>query len=104
MILSRSSWAFVVAVFFFLFVCPEACGIPRPGIRSEPQLCSMLQLRQRQIVNPLCPAGGSNLHPETLLIPLHHRGHSSSWVFKNSSLPMFLEKRLEDSKHSADTR
>ena len=33
---------------------PEACGVAGPGIRSELQSQHKLQLRQCQILNPLC--------------------------------------------------
>ena len=44
----------------YLFGHPVAYGVPRPGIRSEPQLRPMPQLGQRQIlyagpgIKPLC--------------------------------------------------
>ena len=41
----------------FLFGCPVAYGVLRPGIRSKPQLWPMLQLCQHWIPNPLCWAG-----------------------------------------------
>ena len=42
--------------FFSFFFCgrPVAYGVPRSGIRSEPQLPPKLQLRQHWILNPLC--------------------------------------------------
>ena len=44
-------------VFSFFFGCLSAHGVPRPGIRSELWLRPKLQLRSRQILNPLCRAG-----------------------------------------------
>ena len=42
---------------FFFFGCLMACGVPRPGIRSELPLSRVRQLWQCQIFNPLCRAG-----------------------------------------------
>ena len=33
--------------FFFFFGCPTAYGVPRPGIRSQLELCPKPQLWQR---------------------------------------------------------
>ena len=49
----------------FTFGRPEAYGIPRPGIRSEPQLWPKSQLLQCWILNPLCLGWESNLWPST---------------------------------------
>ena len=48
----RKFWGFCL----FVFGLPTAYGIPRPGIRSEPQLWPTPQLQQHQILNPLCQA------------------------------------------------
>ena len=40
---------FIKIFFFFFFGLPVACGIPGPGIRSKPQLQTMLQVLQYQI-------------------------------------------------------
>ena len=56
-----------------LFLCfgrPAACGVPKPGIRSEPQLQPMSQLWQRQIFEPTLLGRGSNLRPEAAETPL----------------------------------
>ena len=39
---------------FFLFGYPSAYGVPRPGVRFELQSRPMPQMRQHQILNPLC--------------------------------------------------
>ena len=51
------SFLFHLINLFFLFGCPTAYGIPRPGIRSGLQFWPILQLWQCQILNPLCWAG-----------------------------------------------
>ena len=40
-------------IFFFIFGCPKAYGVPRPEIRSEPKLRPKLQLQQCQILTIL---------------------------------------------------
>ena len=50
LVLQFISWIYSLSSFFFLG-CPMACGVPKPGIRSKPQL------GQRQIPNPLYQAG-----------------------------------------------
>ena len=40
--------------YVYFFHCPVAYGIPRPGIRSKPQMRPKPQLQQCQILNPLC--------------------------------------------------
>ena len=66
-------------VFIFVFISffghPKAHGVPRPGLRSQPQLPPVPQLQQRQILSPTVPGQGSNLHPSTAEpppIPLCH--------------------------------
>ena len=65
---------------YFFFGRPAVHGVPRPGIRSKPQV--------RPMPGSLTHcAWESNLHPRTLktpLIPLHHSGNS--W----SPFPSFL--------------
>ena len=57
---------------FFIFGCPEAYGVPGPGIRSEPQSQPKLQLRQCQswILNPRCRARARTCVPA---LPRCHR-------------------------------
>ena len=43
-----------ICVFLFFFGHPTAYRVPRPGIRSKPQLPPTLQLWQCRILNPLC--------------------------------------------------
>ena len=56
----------------FFFGHPVASGVPEPGIRAELQVWPTLQLRQGQILNPLCWAKDRTCTsaPETLQIPL----------------------------------
>ena len=58
--------------FFFFFWLPAGYGVPRPGIKSEPQFQPALQLRQRQTLNPLCPRP-----PGMLQIPWGHSEKSA---------------------------
>ena len=39
-------------LFFFFFGFPLVYGVPRPGIRSKPEVQPALQLRQPQILEP----------------------------------------------------
>ena len=58
---------------FFFFCRPVSYGVPRPGIRSEPQMW------QCQILYATVPGQELNLCPgsaETPLIPLHHNRNS----------------------------
>ena len=75
---------------FVLFCHPTAYRVPRPGIRSEPQLQPMPQLRHHWILNPLCWTGGLNLCSRALempLIPLYHRGHAWKSAFFKRATP-----------------
>ena len=56
--------------FFSFFGRPTAYGVPRPGIRFEPQLQTKPQPWQRQILNPLCRAGDQTCIPA---LPRRHR-------------------------------
>ena len=49
--------------FLFFFGCPSAYGAHGPGVRSEPQPRTKLQLWQRQILNPLFWAGDQTHTP-----------------------------------------
>ena len=49
--------------FFFFFDHPAVYGIPRPGMRSEPQLQPTPKLQQCWIFNPLSPAGNQTCIP-----------------------------------------
>ena len=49
----RQTFTYLLFI-YFIFDGPEACGVPRPGIRSEPQLWPKLQLWQCWIPNSLC--------------------------------------------------
>ena len=68
--------------FFFFFVffgLPKTDRVPGSGFRFKPQLQTMPQLWQRQILNQLCQDRGSNLcpcAPATPSILLHHSGNS----------------------------
>ena len=55
--------------FFFFFRCPMAYGVPRQGIRFEPQLQPKPQLQQHWILNPLCWARDRACIP---VFPRHH--------------------------------
>ena len=57
----------------FFFGCPQAYGVPRPGIRSEPQPQTKSQLQQRQIPNPLCRAR------DRTRVPVLPRHRQSCW-------------------------
>ena len=66
---------------FFLFSSgrPAAHGVPRPEIRSEPQLWPKAQVQQHWILYPTVPGWGSNMRPDTaemLLIPLSYSRNS----------------------------
>ena len=63
--------------FFFLsfLAAPEACGVPRPGNRSEPQLLPKLQLRQRRILNSPCQARDRTQVP---VLPRYCRSHCTT--------------------------
>ena len=69
---------FVFKVFFFLSfffsVHPTAYGVPNPGIRSGLQL-QPTQLRQCQILNPLCQDGDGTCFPA---LQRHRRSHSTT--------------------------
>ena len=71
-------------VSFFLLGHPVAYGVPRTGIRSKPQLQTMPQLWQRQILNPLCWAGDLTCIP-----PLQRHGWS---VMSQQELPAHIFK------------
>ena len=43
---------------FFFFGCATTCGLPKPGIRSKPELQPMPKLWRRQILKPLCAGLG----------------------------------------------
>ena len=74
-------------LFVSFFGYPTAYGVPGPGIRPEPQLRSMLQLWQHQILNSLChwvkPAPRA---PEMPPIPFHHSGNSGVMFFLKDSI------------------
>ena len=70
----------------FFFVCfffchPVACGVSRPGIRSEVQLGPKAQLWQCQILNPLCWAG------DWTCVPVLQRSHQSHCVTLGAPVP-----------------
>ena len=44
-------------IYLFIFGCPTAYGVPRPGMRTELQLPPKLQLQQYWNFNPLCQPG-----------------------------------------------
>ena len=58
---------FVCFVLFFIFGHPEACGAPRPGIRSEPQFPSEPVQRwifnQRRGIEPGSQHSQNSAHP-----------------------------------------
>ena len=51
-----SSYLFCFVLFYFIFGCPMAPGVPWPGIRSEPQFWPTLQVQQHQILLSTVPA------------------------------------------------
>ena len=59
---------------FFFWLHLWHMEIPRPGIKSEPQLWSMPQLQQHWILNPLCQ--GLNPH-------IHSNGSCYSWILNS---------------------
>ena len=85
--LMLKSWPlFFSFLLFSFFGRPEAYGVPRPGIRSKPQLQPMLDPW------PTVLGGALNLPPsaaETPPILLHHSGNSSwpllTWVWHGYS-------------------
>ena len=84
-----------IQALLFFSAAPWHMEVPRPRFRSEPQLQPAPQRQQCQILNPLCPAGGSNLHPralEMLEVPLHHGENSSRpfWSTVEDGLPSSL--------------
>ena len=77
---------------FFIFGCPTAYRVPRPGVRSKLQSQPNPQLQHCQILNPLGWAGDQNLRPSTLktsLILLCHSGNSCHTVFIFLSADLF---------------
>ena len=79
---------------FFIFGHPQAYGVLGPGIRSELQLQSKLQMWQCWILNPPgrrnLPGQGLNLRPSTPKIPLISLSHCG-----NSYLYFYFEDLKE---------
>ena len=65
--------------FFFFFGCPEAYGVPGPGIVSEPQLQATLQLWQGQDLLTHCARPGIK---------------SVSWCFRDAADPIEPQQEL----------
>ena len=65
-------------LFFFFFDCPLALGVPRPGIRSQPQLQCRCTLSHScgNARSLLCQAGGSNMPVPVLPGAAHPISHS----------------------------
>ena len=62
---------FVIDIFFF-FGLPTVCGVPGPGIKSEPELWPMLHLWQHWVFNPLFLLGSKTA---SLLLQKLHWSH-----------------------------
>ena len=75
----------ILFFFFFLFFgCPEAYGVPGPGIGSKPLLQPIPQLQQCQILNLLCGA------KDRTFIPGHQRHHQSHCTTEGTPEPAIL--------------
>ena len=64
------SFFFLPPFFFFFQLHPQHMNVPRPGMKSEPELPLTSQLQQHQILNPLCQARDrTHATTETMLDP-----------------------------------
>ena len=80
----EGSSAIAPAPIFFFKLHPRHVEVPRPGTRSKPQLQSMPQLQQCQILNPLCWAADQTVastETSQIVNPPRHSGNSSSSNF-----------------------
>ena len=72
----RNSDIFAFYCILGFFGRPTAHGVPRPGIRFQPQLWPMLHLWQCWIFNPLCGVRDRTCVP---VLPRHHRSITPQW-------------------------
>ena len=100
--ISSDFFSFFLSLFFsfsFSFFwgggCPAAYGVPRSGIRSEPQLSPRLQLWQCQILNPLCWARDQTCVPALS----RHRWSYCTTAWTPLSIYILLAFLQRDPKH-----